>query len=197
MSGRVLAPKHCAETRRFDYCEPRWYAAQTRSRHEKSAFEQLTKRGIRSFLPLYEKTSRWKDRRVRLQIPLFAGYVFVKMAWRDRLEALRVPGLVRFVSFDGSPAAISDIEIESIQRCSQIGLRVDPTSFPTIGQQVRIHSGPLEGCEGILLRRKGQLRLVLSVHLIQRSVAIDVEASDVVPATSIRTPTAAKSLNCD
>lgn len=161
-----------------------WYPAQTRARHEKRAAEQLISKGIDSYLPLYEKMSRWKDRRVLVQLPLFAGYVFVRLAWRDRLRALEVPGIARLVSFGGNPVAVPDPEIESIRASLESGLRVNPAPYLAVGQRIRIRSGPLEGCEGYLVRRKGACRLILSVTLIQRSVAVEVDAREVSLATS-------------
>lgn len=157
----------------------RWYAAQTRARHEKRVAEQLSHRGVKSFVPLYEKNSRWKDRRVRLQLPLFAGYVFVQIAWRDRIRALEVPGIARLVSFGGNAVAVPDGEIESIRTSLESGLDIKPTQYLAIGQRVRIRSGSLAGCEGYLVREKGSHRLIVSVALIQRSIAVEIDAHDV------------------
>lgn len=162
-----------------DGAASRWYPAQTRARHEKSVAQQLISKGVDSYLPLYEKMSRWKDRRVRVQLPLFAGYVFVRLAWRDRLRALEVPGIARLVSFGGNPVAVPDQEIESIRASLESGLRINPAPYLAMGQRVRIRSGPLEGCEGYLLRRKGSCRLILSVTLIQRSIAVEVDSVDI------------------
>lgn len=163
---------------------PQWYAVQTRSRHEKSVEEQLNYRGVQAYLPLYEKSSRWKDRRVRLRLPLFAGYVFVCLPWRDRVRALEVPSVVRFVGFGGHPVAVPDDEIQSIRVSLQSRSGLKPTAYVSLGQRVRIRSGPLEGCEGYLVRRKGACRLILSVTLIQRSVAVEIDAREVSLATS-------------
>ena len=156
-----------------------WYAALTRSRHEKRVTDLLASKGVKSYVPLYGKTSRWKDRFVDLQLPLFPGYVFVQIAWRDRLRALAVPGVVRLVSFGGNPVAVPNQEIESIRVSLQSGLKIAPTPYLTVGRRVRIRSGPLKGYEGYLTRRKGSCRLILSVNLIQRSVAVDVDIADV------------------
>lgn len=173
-----------------------WYTAQTRSRHEKRVAEQLTCRGVTSYVPLYEKTSRWKDRRIRLHLPLFAGYVFVRFAWRDRLRALEIPGIVRLVSFGGNPVAVPDQEIESIRLSLESGSNVKPNRFLTAGQRVRIRSGPLEGCQGYLARRKGLWRLILSVNLIQRSVSVEVNAEDVSPSMNTRPGLANELIRC-
>lgn len=162
-----------------EYAEHRWYVAQTCARHEKSVAEQLHQKSIESFLPLYEKVSRWKDRRVRLQLPLFAGYVFLRMPLRERLRALQIPSVVRLVGFGGLPVALPDSEMEAMQNGLTTQLRVQPHPYLPVGRRVRIKSGPLAGLEGILLRKKGAFRFVLSVALIQRSVIADVDSADI------------------
>src|SRR5690349_1238311 len=99
-----------------------WYAAYTRANHEKSVAQQLEQRSLHSFLPLYERVSRWKDRRVKLQIPLFSGYVFVRMALEERLRVLQTPGLVRLVGFNGFPAPLDDHEIDAMRSGLVAGL---------------------------------------------------------------------------
>ena len=163
------------------FSEARWYAAQTCARHEKKVAAQMVFRGIESFLPLYETISRWRDRQVRLKLPLFAGYVFVRIACRDRLRVLEIPSVVRLVGFNGLPTAIPDQDIKTIQDGLNLGLHAEPLPYLRSGQRVKIGSGPLEGYEGTLLRRKGQYRFVLSITLIQRSVAVSIDAADLVP----------------
>jgi transcription antitermination factor NusG len=134
---------------------------------------------VKSFLPVYETVRRWKDRRMRLQLPLFPGYVFVQMAVVDRLRVLQVPGVVRLVGFNGQLAALPDAEIDGLKNGLASGVRAEPHPFLTAGRRVRIKAGPLEGREGILLRRKGSLRVVLSIELIHRSIVVDVDVADV------------------
>jgi transcription antitermination factor NusG len=164
-----------------DYIQPRWYAAYTRANHEKRVREQLEERSVESFLPLHETMRRWKDRRMRLQLPLFPGYVFVRMAPVDRLRVLQVPSVVRLVGFNGYLSPLSDEEIEGLKKSLASGMRAEPHPFLTTGRRVRIKAGPLEGREGILIRRKGSLRVVLSIELIQRSIIVDVDVADVEP----------------
>ena len=166
-----------------DYLEPRWYAAYTCANHEKRVREQLEQRSLESYLPVYEAVRRWKDRRMRLQLPLFPGYVFVRMALVDRLRVLQVPSVVHLVGFNGHLAALPDVEIEGLKNGLAGGVRAEPHPFLTAGRRVRIKAGPLEGREGILLRRKGSLRVVLSIELIQRSIVVDVDVADVQPLT--------------
>jgi len=162
-----------------EYLESRWYAACTRSRHEKRIVEQLQQREIETFLPLYESVRRWKDRRVRLQLPLFPGYVFVRIALASRLRVLQVPSVVRFVSFNGLPTPLPDGEIETLQRGLKDQKSVEPHPYLTVGRQVRIKNGPLAGAEGILIRKKNAVRVVLSLDLIQRSASVEIDASDI------------------
>jgi transcription antitermination factor NusG len=168
-----------------DYVEPRWYAAYTCANHEKRVREQLEQRSVESFLPVYETIRRWKDRRMRLQLPLFPGYVFVRMVIVDRLRVLQVPGVVRLVGFNGQLSALPDEEIDALKRGLAGGVRAEPHPFLTVGRRVRVKRGPFEGRQGILLRRKGKLRLVLSVELIMRSVVVDVDIADVEPGVSL------------
>jgi transcription antitermination factor NusG len=162
-----------------DYLEQRWYAAYTCANHEKRVRDQLEQRSVESFLPVYETVRRWKDRRMRLQLPLFPGYVFVRMAAADRLRVLQVPSVVRLVGFNGQLSALPDDEIDSLKQGLARGVHAEPHRFLTVGRRVRVKRGPFEGREGILLRRKGKLRLVLSVELIMRSLVIDVDIADV------------------
>jgi transcription antitermination factor NusG len=161
--------------------QPHWYAAYTCANHEKSVREQLEQRSVESFLPIYETVRRWKDRRMRLQLPLFPGYVFVRMTLMDRLRVLQIPSVVRLVGFNGHLSPLADEEIEGLKRGLAGGVCAEPHPFLTVGRRVRIKSGPLEGRQGILLRRKGSLRVVLSIDLIKRSLAVDVDVVDVEP----------------
>jgi transcription antitermination factor NusG len=160
-----------------DFCAPRWYAAYTRAHHEKRVAEQLALRSVENFLPLYESTRRWKDRRVQLQLPLFPGYLFVRLALRDRLQVLEIPSVVRMVGFNGHPAVLADKEIQAL-RISTTN-RLEPHPYLTVGRRVRIKRGPLEGVEGILIRKKNAFRVVLSIDLIMRSASVEIDAGDI------------------
>jgi transcription antitermination factor NusG len=161
--------------------EPRWYALYTCSRHEKSVSQQLERRSVEHFLPLYESVHRWKDRRVRVQLPLFPGYLFVHIAPSQRLQVLEVPGVVRMVGFQGIPAALPDEEIVSLRGGLEGNLRVEPHPYLKVGRRVHVVRGPLAGREGILVRKKDRLRLVISIDLIMRSMAVEIDAADVEP----------------
>jgi transcription antitermination factor NusG len=164
-----------------EFCEPRWYAAYTSANHEKRVALQLGQRSVEHFLPVYESVRRWKDRKVKLELPLFPGYVFVRLALRDRLQVLQTPGVAKLVGFNGLPAALPTEEIEALKKCLMSRMRAEPHPFLIVGRRVQMKSGPFEGRQGILLRRKGKLRLVVSIDLIMRSVVIDVDAADVGP----------------
>jgi transcription antitermination factor NusG len=157
------------------YFEPRWYAAYTCANHEKGVCQQLQRRSVECFLPLYESVRRWKDRRVRLRIPLFPGYVFVRLALCDRLKVLEIPSVVRLVGCDGHPVALPEGDIETIRtRLAGVG-GLEPHPYLQRGRRVRVLSGPLEGMTGIVVRKKNRTRFVISLELIMRSVAVEID----------------------
>ncbi len=161
--------------------EARWYAAYTCANHEKRVAAELGVREVEHFLPLYSSVRRWKDRRVQLEMPLFPGYVFVRFALCDRLRVVQIPSVVRLVGFGGLPTALPDTEMEIMRSGFSDRLRAEPHPFLTVGRRVRITGGPFAGLEGILKRRKSNFRVVVSLELIQRSVAVDVAATDARP----------------
>jgi transcription antitermination factor NusG len=158
---------------------PQWYAACTRSNHEKCAATQLEQRSIEHFLPLYESVRKWKDRRKRLEFPLFPGYLFVRIPLAERLRVLLTPGVVRLVGFDNRPAALPDEEIEALRTVLAHGVHSEPHPYLSVGRRVRITRGALAGMEGMLVRKKGRVRLVLSINLIRQSAMIEVDSADV------------------
>jgi transcription antitermination factor NusG len=164
-----------------DYSQPQWYAVYTRSRHEKIVARQLERGSIDHFLPLYETVRKWKDRRAKVQLPLFPGYLFVHVALRDRLRILRLPGVVGLVGTNGVPVPLPQADIETIREALQHGVHAEPHRYLKVGSRVRIRGGPLEGLSGILRMKKGQMRVVVSVDLIMRSIAVDIDAADVEP----------------
>ena len=165
-------------------CESRskWYALYTFPRHEKLIVEQIERRRFSCFLPLYRSVRRWKDRRKEVDLVLFPGYVFVRMAIERRLQVLQLPGVVRLVSFNGQPAALPAEEIEALQERLASGARVEPHPYLRVGRRVRVRSGAMEGLEGIVVRRKDSCRVVFSIDLIRRSVAVEVDESDLEAA---------------
>jgi transcription antitermination factor NusG len=161
----------------------RWYAVSVRPRHEKVVTRHLEHQGTKYFLPVYRSVRRWKDRRKELELALFPGYVFVNLNLRHRLGILRAPGVVQFVTFQGTPAAIPDSEICALESSLSAGLRPQPHPYLCQGRKVRVKRGPLVNTEGIMIRRKEGFRLVLSVDLIMRSVTLEVDEADVEPLT--------------
>src|SRR3989442_3140179 len=166
--------------------EPHWYAAYTCANHEKLVAAEIKARGVEYFLPLYSSVRRWKDRRVSLELPLFPGYVFVRLALRDRLRVLQIPSVVRLVGFNGQPTALPDTEMEIMRSGLSQSLRAEPHPFLTVCRRVRITGGPFAGLEGVLRRKRSRMRVVVSLGLIQRSVAVDVDIADVRPVAGKR-----------
>ena len=161
----------------------RWYAVSVRPRHEKLVRRHLDHQGLNCFLPFYRSVRRWKDRRKELDMALFPGYVFVNIDLRDRLGVLKAPGVLRFVTFQGQPAAVPDFEIRALASSMSAGLQPQPHPYLCQGRRVRVKRGPLVGAEGIMIRRKERFRLVLSIDLITRSVTFEVDEADVEPLT--------------
>ena len=159
--------------------QARWYAAYTCAHHEKRLAAELGARNVEHFLPLYSSMRRWKDRRVQLEFPLFPGYVFVRLALRDRMRVVQIPSVVRLVGFGGLPTVLPDTEMEILRTGMGQSLRAEPHPFLTVGRRVQITAGPFAGLEGVLKRKKSSLRVVVSLELIQRSVAVDVDIADV------------------
>ena len=164
------------------FFEPLWYAVYTNANHEKRVAQQLGQRSIEHILPLYDSVRRWKDRRVHLQMPLFPGYVFVHFALRDRLQVLQIPSVAHLVSFNGRPAPLPIEDVQTIQHCLNHGYQVEPHPYLQAGRRARVRSGPLQGLEGMILRRKNRMRFVLSFELILRSVAVEIDETELVPA---------------
>jgi transcription antitermination factor NusG len=167
----------------LNYLEPRWYAAYTSANHEKCVADQLGVREVEHLLPLYASVRRWKDRRVTLQMPLFPGYVFVRLALCNRFQVLQIPGVVHLVSFGGHPAPVPEEDVRAIRNCLTHGHHVEAHPYMQAGRRARVKSGPLQGLEGIILRRKNRTRFILSFDLIMRSVAVEIDEIDLVPAT--------------
>ncbi|HEY7354657.1 MAG TPA: UpxY family transcription antiterminator [Terriglobales bacterium] len=159
-----------------------WYAAYTCSRHEKRIAQQLQDRGIEHFLPMYRSRRRWKDRTKELELVLFPGYVFVRLELINRLQVLQLPGVVRFVSFNGQPMPLSEDNIQALQNGLSHNVRAEHHPFLNVGRRVKVIYGPLSGAQGILIRRRNNWRLVISIDAIMRSVAVEIDEADVVPA---------------
>lgn len=159
--------------------EPHWYAIYTCANHEKRVAAEIEARGIEHFLPLYSSVRRWKDRRINLELPLFPGYLFVRLPLQDRLRVLQIPSVVRFVAFGSQPAALPNGEMETLRAGMSQGLCAKPHPFLSVGRRVRICRGAFRDLQGILIRRRGLYRVVISIELIQRSMAVEIDLTDV------------------
>jgi transcription antitermination factor NusG len=156
-----------------------WYAVYTRHQHEKTVARILTVKGFETFLPLYQVARRWQDRVKLLSLPLFPCYVFLKAGLERRLDVVTVPGIHAFVLSAGRPASVSAVEIDAIRRGLESGAYVEPHPFVKSGDWVRVKSGPLEGIQGILVRKKSLYRLVLSVEMLGKAAAVEVDVAQV------------------
>ncbi len=161
----------------------RWYAVSTRSRQEKIAAQYLQGAGIPHFLPLLNESRRWSDRKKIVSTPLFSGYVFVQISCdsEQRIQVLKTPGVVQFVGTRGVPSPISDKEICDIQAVLSNRVACAPYPFLKVGQRVRIVGGALDQIEGTLIGRGSGAKMIISVELIQRSLAITVSDIEVEP----------------
>jgi len=161
--------------------DAQWYALWTRSRHERVVRQQLERKQIEAFLPTVARWSRWKDRKKKVDWPLFPGYCFARFDSADRLPVLTCAGVVRIVSLDGDPAPVPAQEIEGIRRLVETDLAFDPCPFVKEGMMVDVIYGPLKGVSGRLVRKNEKARLVLAVDLIGQAVSVEVDAADIRP----------------
>ena len=168
------------------WLEQHWYAVYTCANHEKRVASEMEARGVEHFLPSYRSIRRWKDRRVNLELPLFPGYVFARLVLCDRLRVLQIPSVVRLVGFNGLPTALPDKDMDIMRSGLADRSRAEPHPFLTVGRRVRISAGPFAGLEGILTRKKSGLRVVVSLDLIQRSIAVDIDSANVLPLAKTR-----------
>lgn len=158
---------------------PAWYAIQTHSQREKFVAHHLNLRGIANYLPVYSETHRWSDRKKRVELPLFPGYLFVNIfaTNENRVRVLSVPGAAHFVGPKNDAAVITDGEIGAIQTLITREITWTDHPFLETGMRVRIHGGPLDGTEGLFLKRKSKDRLVISIQALQRSLAVVIDGS--------------------
>jgi transcription antitermination factor NusG len=163
-----------------------WCAAHTRHQHEKIVAQMLTNKGFEVFLPLYAATRRWKDRTKHLSLPLFPCYLFLRVTAERRLVLVTTPGLISILGNGSEPAIIPESEIDAVRQVIERGTKVEPYPFLKSGDWIRVKSGPLEGIEGVLVRKKNHCRLVLSVELLQKSAAVEVDVSMVERIASPR-----------
>ena len=162
-----------------------WYAVQTRARHEKMVAYRLQQQGMTTFLPLITEVHRWSDRRKKVELPLFACYLFVQLipTNEQRMRVLQLDGVFSFVgSSRGEGTPVPDEQIEAVRTLIAQDLPWSNHPFLKIGQRVRIRGGALDGVEGILRSRDGEDTLVVSIDAIQRSLSVRIEGYDLEPA---------------
>jgi transcription antitermination factor NusG len=158
-------------------CVSLWHALYTRHQHENVVAQALSGKGFEVFLPQYRTVHKWKDRHKEIQLPLFPNYVFIRGGLDRMLSIVTTPGVHSLVSWGARPADIPAEEIEAVRRLVESPLQVEPHPFLKCGDLVRIKSGPLEGIEGILVRKTRGFRLVLSVEMLSKSAAVEVDVN--------------------
>ena len=165
-----------------------WFAIRVKSRAEKLVASIARNKGFEQFLPLYRTRRRWSDRYKSLELPLFPGYVFCRLDPNDRLPLLTIPGVLHLVGIGRVPIPIDPAEMAAVRAAVASGLGTEPFPFLTVGQRVRLEDGPLAGMEGLLTEVHKQHRLVVSLTLLQRSVAVQIERDWVRPLPPIHFP---------
>ena len=164
-----------------------WYALQVRSRWENTSTALLRAKGFETLLPTFKTRRRWSDRYKVVDAPLFPGYVFCHLDVHNRLPVLITPGVISVVGRGKTPIAVDETEIQAIQAAIRSGIYIEPWPYLEVGDRVRIKDDALEGMEGILISFKGGHRVVISVTLLHRSVALEIDRARVLAITSPRT----------
>ena len=158
-----------------------WFAVVVKPQHERVVRDGLSGKGLDSFLPTYRSTRHWSDRQKRLELPLFPGYVFCRFAPGNHQPVLRTPGVRSIVAFGTEYIPVPDSDIEQIRRVVSFGSSVEPWSFLSVGQRVRVHTGPLSGLDGILVEVRDTLRVVVGLELLHRAVAVPLDRDQLMP----------------
>jgi transcription antitermination factor NusG len=158
-----------------------WYALVVQPRHEKAVDEHLRNRGLEALCPTYRAARRWSDRVKVVDLPLFAGYVFCCFSYRQRLVALGTAGVRSIVGFGSAPQPIPEAEIAALQSIGRSGLPARPWPHLRAGERVQVVKGCLAGLQGILSREEARARVVVSIEMLMRSVAVEVECDSIAP----------------
>jgi transcription antitermination factor NusG len=164
-----------------------WFALQIRSRWEGTTAGLLRGKGLETLMPTYTSKRKWSDRFKVVELPLFPGYVFCRFDVHNRLPVLITPGVISVVGRGKTPVAVDDAEIRSIQAAISSGIHLEPWPYVEIGERVRVKDDVLDGMEGILTSFKGSHRVVISVTLLRRSVALEIDRSRITPLGTPRT----------
>ncbi|AXY73677.1 UpxY family transcription antiterminator [Paraflavitalea soli] len=157
----------------------KWHIVYTYPKAERKVYSKLVNRGVVSFIPLHKVIRQWSDRKKQLEVPLFPNYIFVQVPPAERFELLRIDGIVKYISFDGKPATVSNTLIDTLKKMLSGNIEVSNEQFIE-GTRIRISHGPFTGAEGLLIRKNGSRRLVVQIDALQRSVSVDISASSVV-----------------
>lgn len=185
MSASVnpLSTPHSTSQTQADPDNRRWFALRVRTSREKLVSTAARHKGFDELLPVYRSRRQWSDRTKTMERPLFPGYLFCRLNPDDRLPLLSIPGVVNIVGIGRTPVPLDDAEIAAIRSTEQSGLQAEPCPFFTVGQRVRLEAGPLQGLEGLLVNCRNTRRFVVSVTLLMRSVAVEIESHWARPLT--------------
>jgi transcription antitermination factor NusG len=178
--------------------QPNWFALYTRHQHEKSVAFALSNKRHEVYLPLYRSVRQWQDRAKQLWFPLFPGYVFLREGMDRQLQILTTPGVIHIVGWGGRPAIVPQAQLDAVRRIIECCLDIETHPYLHAGDRVRIKTGPLMGLEGILTRKKGIARLVISMEMLGRSAAVEIDDSNVesvgrLPAANVSQQVSASS----
>ncbi|MCI0559231.1 MAG: hypothetical protein MN733_12110 [Nitrososphaera sp.] len=157
-----------------------WFALQTKPRNEKHVERILTHKGYECCLPVYRQKQRWSDRVIEIELPLFPMYIFCRFNSSTIGKAISTPGVTRIIGFGGRPAEVQIEEIEALQLLGQSRILREPWAYIPAGTLVQVETGPLTGAQGIFCSGEGKRRFVISVTLLQRSVAVQLDDNTVI-----------------
>ena len=161
--------------------EQKWYALTVPYQHERQTEKLLQSKGLETLVPLYRARRQWSDRVKEVEMPLFAGYVLCQFDLTERIQVLDTPGVSKIVGFGGAMTSLEDCEVAGIQRLVALKMPLSPWPYLKVGDRVRVEHGPMRGLEGTLLRTQDTMHLVISVELLQRSLAVQVDRDAIVP----------------
>ena len=167
--------------------QKQWYVLQLRTRFEKVVAMHLRGKGYEEYLPLYRSRRHWSDRVKEIELPLFSGYIFCKFDVTDRLPLLVIPGVRSVVSFGGAPMPVPEGEIAAVEQVVSSGMNYGPWPGNSVGQRVRVEYGPLRALEGVVVEVKKNYHLIISVKMLQRCVAVEIDRDCVAPVSENRT----------
>jgi transcription antitermination factor NusG len=157
----------------------KWYAIYTRPKHEKKLREALEEKGIETFLPLIKTVRQWKDRKKKIEVPLFNGYIFIHIDYKDRFSALQTKGAVKIVNFSGEPVVVPEWQIESLRKMLTHPEKIQLENYMKIGDPVVVDFGPFKGMKGVVKMLKGKRKLVITIDGIMQTVSVEIDADEV------------------